>query len=234
MIEEWGSSGPRAGVRAPPWGIRTRLHANIRSRGPARFLVASVAIFEDTTTPTRFDDLDDVRSDNPGQALAGDRQAYRQQPGAAVATNGPAFVSGAAPGRVHMIRTDPDDASVVLSSMRGLCRAIAHATARGAHVISISLGGPWPSATLRRAVEDAVSAGVIVLAAAGNHVRFVVFPAALEEVIAVAASTIRDEPWSGSSRGDAVDITAPGASVWRARSRATFATAASFTTFQGG
>jgi thermitase len=57
---------------------------------------------------------------------------------------------------------------------------------------------------------------VLVLCAAGNQVGFVVFPAAYEEVIAVAASTVDDEIWSGSCRGPAVDITAPGASVWRA------------------
>jgi thermitase len=83
-------------------------------------------------------------------------------------------------------------------------------------VVSISLGGPWPSSSLRRAIAHAVDAGMIVLAAAGNEVKVVVFPAAFEEAIAVAGTTIKDAPWSGSSRGDAVDISAPGASVWRA------------------
>ena len=77
-------------------------------------------------------------------------------------------------------------------------------------MISISLGGPLPSPALRHAVRRATDAGTIVLAAAGNQVRVVVFPAAFEETIAVAASTFTDEEWSGSSRGDAVDITAPG------------------------
>ena len=62
----------------------------------------------------------------------------------------------------------------------------------------------------------AVDAGTIVLAAAGNYVGIVVYPALLDDVIACAASTIEDEPWSGSCSGDSVDITAPGASVWRA------------------
>lgn len=84
-------------------------------------------------------------------------------------------------------------------------------------MISISLGGPLPSPALRDAVRRATDAGTIVLAAAGNQVGVVVFPAAFEDTIAVAASTVTDEEWSGSSRGDAVDITAPGASVWRAK-----------------
>jgi thermitase len=102
--------------------------------------------------------------------------------------------------------------------MSRLTKAVHYAVAQGAHVISISLGGPVPSTALHNAVREAEESGVIVLCAAGNQVRFVVFPAAFDEVIAVAASTIDDQPWAGSCRGPAVDITAPGSSVWRARS----------------
>jgi serine protease len=134
-----------------------------------------------------------------------------QQPG----LDGPAFVSGVAPGaRLIPLRVTT---SVVLWSTRRLARAIRHAVSHGAHVISISLGGPAPSVALRNAVREAEQAGVIVLCAAGNEVRFVVFPAAYDEVIAVAASRVDDRVWSGSCRGPAVDITAPGSSVWRAR-----------------
>jgi serine protease len=124
------------------------------------------------------------------------------------------FVSGVAPfTSLVPIRTT---SSVVLWSMRNLVRAIRYAVDNGCHVISISLGGPAASHALHSAVQDAENAGVIVLCAAGNQVYFVVFPAAFDEVIAVAASTIGDEPWPGSCRGPAVDVTAPGASVWRA------------------
>ena len=51
------------------------------------------------------------------------------------------------------------------------------------------LGGTLPSPALQEAVRRAIKTGTIVLAAAGNQVRFVVFPAAFDEVIAVAAST---------------------------------------------
>ena len=101
--------------------------------------------------------------------------------------------------------------------MSGLTKAVHHAAARGAHVISISLGGAVPSIALHNAMRDAEEQGVIVLCAAGNQVGFVVFPAAFDEVIAVAASTMDDQHWAGSCRGPAVDITAPGSSVWRAR-----------------
>jgi len=95
-----------------------------------------------------------------------------------------------------------------------LAQAIELAADRGAHVISISMGTGFPSTRLLKAVRYAQKLGVIVLAAAGNFVGYVVWPAAYEEVVAVAASNARRKTWSGSSRGGAVDVTAPGESVW--------------------
>jgi len=122
-------------------------------------------------------------------------------------------VSGVAPGaRLIPIRTSR---TVVLLSMRKLARSIEHAVRQGAHVISISMGGV-PSRRLRSAVRFARKRGVIVCAAAGNQVRFVVWPANYEDVVACAACNAQKKPWKGSSRGSAVDVTAPGESVWRA------------------
>lgn len=105
--------------------------------------------------------------------------------------------------------------SVIQWSQKNLRDAIYHATAESCHVISISLGG-LPSGSLHAAIQHAVSQGVIVLAAAGNYVRIVVWPARYDEVIAVAACNEDDEPWSGSSRGREVDVAAPGEAVYRA------------------
>ncbi|HEX5067011.1 MAG TPA: S8 family serine peptidase [Myxococcota bacterium] len=105
--------------------------------------------------------------------------------------------------------------SVVQVSQRNLRDAIQHAVASDCHVISISLGG-LPSESLHDAVQRAVAKGIIVLAAAGNYVRLVVWPARYREVVAVAACNERGEPWSGSSRGDEVDVTGPGQNVYRA------------------
>jgi len=57
---------------------------------------------------------------------------------------------------------------------------------------------------------------VIVLAAAGNCVRLVVFPARYDECIAVGGSNAADQPWKGSCRGPAVDISAPAQNVLKA------------------
>ena len=55
-----------------------------------------------------------------------------------------------------------------------------------------------------------------MIAAAGNYVRTVVWPARFDGTIAVAAVNVRCQPWKHSSRGSRVDISAPGESVWRA------------------
>lgn len=93
--------------------------------------------------------------------------------------------------------------------------AIAHAIASGCHVVSMSLGG-IPSAALHRAVRSAEAHNLIIVAAAGNCVRTVVWPARYDEVIAVAGINAVDQIWKGSSRGSSVDIAAPAELVWRA------------------
>jgi len=133
--------------------------------------------------------------------------------------NGVPGVFGVAPdARLIPLRTSK---SVILFSMANLADAIDYAadmTARVGypHVISISMGGPFGKFRLRAAIAKAMAQGTIVCAAAGNCVPFVVHPAAYDEVIAVAACNISLGIWEHSSHGSAVDITAPGESVWRA------------------
>lgn len=152
------------------------------------------------------------------------QDGFLKQPGHGTATGSvimsskdaasPEGVSGVAPkARLIPIRVTP---SVVLFSFGKLSKAIYHAVANNAHVISISLGGPFKSDTLQRALQFAVDQGVVVLAAAGNVWPWVVYPAKLPEVIAVGACDCERKPWKKTARGDEVDLAAPGAGVWRA------------------
>jgi thermitase len=206
----FGGRSPGAGVVVGHPDTGYTPHPEIA--GP-RLRVAEGYDFEDERSDPR-DPLREGSFQHPGHGTSTSSlimSAKGLQPGSA----GPAFVSGTAPGASLIpIRVTN---SVVLWSMSGLTKAVHHAASRGAHVISISLGGAVPSIALHNAMRDAEEQGVIVLCAAGNQVGFVVFPAAFDEVIAVAASTMDDQPWTGSCRGPAVDITAPGSSVWRAR-----------------
>jgi lambda repressor-like predicted transcriptional regulator len=122
-------------------------------------------------------------------------------------------VTGAAPrARVAPIRCITD---VKVFNTGPVAAAIAHATQAGCDVISMSLGGV-PGRALRRAIRVAIERHQIVLAAAGNCVPMVVWPAKYSEVIAVGGSNAADVPWKGSSAGSAVDICAPAELVWRA------------------
>jgi serine protease len=94
--------------------------------------------------------------------------------------------------------------------------AVNHARKVGCDVITMSLGG-FHSSALAAAVADAVGAGIIVLAAAGNCVGFVVYPAFDDNVIAVAGVDVNDRPWKGTSHGSAVDVAAPAENIYIAR-----------------
>jgi len=93
--------------------------------------------------------------------------------------------------------------------------AVRRARLAGCHIVSMSLGGTGFFG-LREAIQEAVDSGMIVMAAAGNQVGIVTAPASYDNCLAVAATGTGDRPWSGSSRGPAVDVAAPGSCVWQA------------------
>jgi serine protease len=148
---------------------------------------------------------------NPGHGTATASVVVSPRGAATVAQ--PHAVWGVAPG-ARLVPFRVSDSVVVLDGLN-LARAIERAADAGAHVISVSMGG-LGSERLHDAVVYARNKGVIVLAAAGNCVRFVVYPAAYDEVVAVAACDAARGIWKGSSRGAAVDVTAPGDRVWHA------------------
>jgi hypothetical protein len=99
-----------------------------------------------------------------------------------------------------------------------LARAVLHAKRIGADVITMSLGGPFYHAALGEAIKQAVDAGIIVCAAAGNCVQpIVVYPASDPNVIALAGINHDDAPWKGTSRGPKIDVAAPAENVFVAR-----------------
>lgn len=127
------------------------------------------------------------------------------------------FVVGVAPGaKLLPLRVSY---SVVLLGVRNLAEAIEYAADNGSHVITISLGTAFPNQRLRSAILYAQKRGVIIIAAAGTMIPYVVYPAAYDEVIAVTSSNIRREIWWGASRGKQVDVTAPGQELWHAKTR---------------
>ncbi len=95
-----------------------------------------------------------------------------------------------------------------------IAKGIVYAVDNGAQVINLSLGGESASETLQAAVDYAYSHGVLVVAASGNDGGAVLYPAAGERVLAVAATDEDDERPAFSNHGPAVDIAAPGVDIY--------------------
>ncbi|MEM0096065.1 MAG: DUF4350 domain-containing protein [Candidatus Bathyarchaeia archaeon] len=92
---------------------------------------------------------------------------------------------------------------------------IIHAADNGAKIISMSLGGYGYSSLLHEAAKYAYEKGVLLVAAAGNgNTNVKVYPAAFEEVIAVAATDENDEKAWFSNWGDWIELAAPGVNVY--------------------
>lgn len=132
-------------------------------------------------------------------------------------------ISGVAPGaRVLPVKCITN---VVLLGDTNLAHAIEYLMEENVDVISISLGGT-PHHSLEDIMNEAVrTQNIIIVCAAGQvngvadqethfYHNTVVEPAAYQQTIAVACSTVNDKPWADSFRGSNVDISAPGHNVW--------------------
>lgn len=96
-------------------------------------------------------------------------------------------------------------------SHSAIAAAIHHAVDNGADIINLSLGSEGSTNTLHTAVRRAESAGILVVAAAGNSgVDTKFYPAAYPEAIGVAGSNSGDERYSWSNYGTWVGVAAPG------------------------
>jgi len=90
-----------------------------------------------------------------------------------------------------------------------------YAVDHGAKVINFSFGGSSYSTTLQNAVNYAWSKGAVIIASAGNHgTDAPLYPAALDNVVAVGATDSADRLTSFSAYGSWVDVVAPGQFIY--------------------
>jgi thermitase len=96
------------------------------------------------------------------------------------------------------------------------------AVAEGADVINISAGTFDDSEALHTAVDNAISKGVVIVAAAGNcgdgadtcpSENPPMYPAHYPEVISVSATDMNDKKPDYAQYGETVDVTAPGDAI---------------------
>ncbi len=95
-----------------------------------------------------------------------------------------------------------------------VAEAIQWAADQGADVINLSLGDDVPSQTLENAVDYALDAGSLPVAAAGNDgFRGVAYPAAFDACLAVGAINDTEKVTYFSQFGPNLDVVAPGEDV---------------------
>ncbi len=111
-------------------------------------------------------------------------------------------------------------------SYASITAGINWAVSHGAQVINMSLSGSSYSPTLCTAVSNAIAAGVVVVAAAGNSAySFAAYPAACPGSIGVAATDSNDAAASYSNYGSPdVFLAAPGSSIYSSVAGSSYAT----------
>ncbi|MDP1442801.1 alkaline serine protease [Priestia megaterium] len=99
-------------------------------------------------------------------------------------------------------------------TLSNIANAITYSTNAGAKVINLSLGSSQGSITLENAINHAWNQGVVIVAAAGNEAsNTLTYPAAYQNVIAVASTDINDQKSDFSSYGTWVEVSAPGSTI---------------------
>ncbi len=97
-----------------------------------------------------------------------------------------------------------------------IAEGILQAVEQDVDIINLSLGSYSPSDIIEHAVQKAIEAGIVIVAAAGNDASASItsYPAAYPGVISVGATNEKDERAFFSNYGPTIDVVAPGDSVY--------------------
>jgi hypothetical protein len=103
----------------------------------------------------------------------------------------------------------------IYNQLTAVYPAMIWATENGAHIINCSWGSPYYNGGNQTIINGIWESGVVVVAAAGNEANSQNFyPAAYNNVLAVAATNSSDIKAGFSSYGDYVDVCAPGVGIF--------------------
>jgi filamentous hemagglutinin family protein len=122
---------------------------------------------------------------------------------------------GTAPGaRLLAIHAFSTQATSPQSTTFNILKGLDHAVTSGARIVNMSFAGPRDP-TIERALKAAYDKGVVLIAAAGNAGPRSppLFPAADKHVIAVTATDIDDQLFTGATRGSHIAVSAPGVDI---------------------
>ena len=172
--------------------------------------------FEAYQNKFRVEDLGESQFVSPfnfvdGTAHAGDDHGHGTHVAGTIAqlTNNGVGVAGVGP----KIRLMPIKVlnSRGYGTLSDVAAGIRYAADHGANVINMSLGGPFPSRILHKAVQYAKSKGVVVVCAAGNSGHSgISYPARYSEAVSVSSVRFDKTLAWYSSYGNGLTIAAPG------------------------
>lgn len=131
---------------------------------------------------------------------------------ASASTNNGKGVAGGSPGsHIMPVRVLDANGSGWTSDVTA---GIIWAADNGADVVNLSLGGSGYSSSMRAAVQNAVSDGVVVTAASGNaNSSTPSYPGGFPEALTVASTTSSNTRSGFSNYGPHVDVAAPGSGI---------------------
>ena len=100
-------------------------------------------------------------------------------------------------------------------SLQAPYQGVEYAIAVGADIINMSWGGGAASQTYQLLFDQAYTAGIHCIAAAGNsNTSMPMYPASYNHVISVGATNSTDAKASFSNYGTTIDVMAPGEGIW--------------------
>lgn len=121
---------------------------------------------------------------------------------------------GAAPG-VKIVPYRVTDSVLMDHVKRQVAEAIQDALKKDCSIISISLGALIGDQKLSDALDDAYEKGVIIVCAAGNQWKEVIYPGRYNRCVTMGGVAPGMRPWGGSACGQYVDLCAPAQQVRR-------------------
>ena len=241
MMEKVGHFTPSAGGRSPvkagpgalalrpelTWGVqRVRAPAAWQNTEGKGVRVAIIDTGIDTGHPDLVGQVDGgysaITKSEATEAYQDDNGHGTHVAGTVAGKKDDKGVVGVAPlARLYAVKVLDADGS---GNMSDVIDGIVWAASNDMQVANMSLGAPFGSETMLRALRFAKGRGTIVVAAAGNSSGGPVgYPGAYPETIAVASADSEDKFSPFSSKGAEVDFIAPGSDIVSAKMGGGFA-----------
>jgi len=124
--------------------------------------------------------------------------------------NGEGTVGVASEANIYSVKTISSSGS---GNLANLIAGMTWAIEKDVDIINISISTTYDSPSFKERIDEAVEKGIIVVVSAGNTGEASGYPALYDNVVAVGSTDSNNLLSSFSSRGNNIDIVAPGSSI---------------------